>query len=72
MAGEKLFGSEVSPACKYCERVFQILDGDRVLCSKRGIIPATSKCRFFVYDPLRRVPQKPRPLEKFDHEDFAL
>ena len=72
MASERLFGNNVSPACKYCEEVFQAMGEDRLICNKRGIVLINHKCRSFVYDPLRRIPAKPLPMEKFLSSDFEI
>lgn len=72
MSTERLFGNNIRPACKYCGRIFQILDNDRIICNKNGIVSADSKCRHFFYDPLRRVPHRPKPLEKFEKSDFDI
>lgn len=71
MTSERLFGSNIRPACKYCERVLQEI-GDKMLCSKKGVVLSTNKCRKFIYNPLMRVPPKPRPVQKFEKSDFEL
>jgi hypothetical protein len=72
MNGEKLFGANIPPACKYCERILQLLDGESLLCEKRGVVKPANKCRHFVYDPLKRVPKKPMPLQKMEETEFVL
>ena len=72
MANERLFGTDVKPACKYCEFAFQKFDGDKILCDKKGVVLATYKCRSFVYDPIKRVPPPPRVIEKIEAEAFRI
>lgn len=72
MASEKLFGANIVPACEYCEHVMQSFDGNKKLCDKRGVVEASHKCRRFVYDPLKREPRKPLPVEKIDASEFEL
>lgn len=72
MANERLFGTEVKPACKYCEFATQRFDTDKILCDKKGVVLAANKCRKFVYDPLKRVPPPPRVIEKIDAEAFKI
>ncbi len=72
MSGEKLFGANIVPACKYCVRMLQILDEEKRLCEKRGVVGPGEKCRHFVYDPLKRVPPKPRPVQKLEETEFVL
>ena len=41
---------------------------------KRGIMPVEGSCRRFRYDPLKRVPPRPAPLEtaRLKESDFSL
>lgn len=72
MSSKRLFGNDIRPACKYCGHVLQLLGEDKMLCDKKGVVPAANKCRAFIYDPLKRVPKKPRPLEKIEETEFEL
>jgi hypothetical protein len=72
MNGERLFGAGIPPACKYCEHVLQFLGPEKMLCEKRGVVQPVDKCRHFVYDPLKRVPKKPKPLQKLEETEFVL
>lgn len=72
MASERLFGVNISPACKHCEHTLQSFDNDTMLCEKRGVVSKTHKCRHFIYDPLKRVPQKPKPLEFIEESEFEI
>ena len=72
MAGEKLFGEGIVPCCKHCEFAIQFFDNDKVLCKKRGVVLAEFKCRSFIYDPVKRIPQKPVVIEKLEEEMFKL
>lgn len=68
-----LFQKKIEPHCAYCDRGTQ-LDEDSILCRKHGIVPTSSYCSTFKYDPLKRIP--PRPIApNFLHlkdEDFVL
>lgn len=68
-----LFRKDIDPRCAYCQRGAQISEGE-VACVKRGIVPVEGSCRSFRYDPLKRVPPRPAPLEtaRLREEDFAL
>ncbi len=68
-----LFRKKIDPRCAYCTRAGRIDDG-RMICKKRGIVPAEDKCRRFRYDPLKRVPARPKPhrFGEFRPEDFQL
>ncbi len=68
----KLFGSRVEPACEYCK--FGKLSADRkmVFCEKKGVVSTYYSCRRYVYDPLKREPQRINALGEFSKEDFEL
>lgn len=68
-----LFTKKIEPRCAYCQRGTD-LDGEQVICPKRGVVSAGGHCRAFRYDPLKRVPPKPAVLElgKLRDEDFVL
>lgn len=68
-----LFEKDMEPRCAYCQRGTP-LDGETVMCPKRGVVSAAGSCRRFRYDPLKRVPPKPVSVD-FSHlkeEDFVL
>ncbi len=45
----------------------------RVICAKKGIVPAESHCGAFRYDPLKRVPPvREAGDEELRQEDFQL
>ena len=41
---------------------------------KYGVVQRKEKCRKFRYDPCKRIPSKPKPLDfqKYDEHDFSL
>ena len=68
-----LFEKDIEPRCAYCKRG-AVLDEERVMCMKKGIVSAAGSCRRFQYEPLKRVPPKPVTAD-FSHlkeEDFVL
>lgn len=68
-----LFQKKMDPRCSYCIHS-RPLEGDQVICEKKGVMSAGSSCRSFRYDPLKRVP--PRPVKAdfstLKDEDFQL
>lgn len=68
-----LFRKRIEKSCTYC-RFGTMLEENLALCTKRGVVSAERKCRKFRYDPLKRVPSKPKALDfsKYDKEDFSL
>ena len=68
-----LFEKKIEPRCAYCKRG-AVLDEDRVMSMKKGIVSPAGSCRKFRYEPLKRVPPKPVSAD-FSHlreEDFTL
>ncbi len=68
-----LFRKKVEKVCAHCLHC-TLLDEDTVLCCKKGIREASSKCRKFKYDPCKRVPakQKAPDFAKYEEYDFSL
>ncbi len=68
-----LFRKKIERSCLYCAHGAK-LDEDAVLCTKRGVVSPTIKCRKFKYEPYKRVPPKPKQPDftQFAQEDFTL
>lgn len=68
-----LFRKKIERSCTYCSFGTPI-DGDKILCIKKGVVPEDNACRKFKYDPCKRIPVKAKALDfkKFDNEDFSL
>ncbi|MEI6578939.1 MAG: hypothetical protein WCN92_05680 [Eubacteriales bacterium] len=72
MKNKLLNEKTISPACTYCVHGRLSPDKLSVLCIKKGVMLPTSSCRRFIYDPLKRQPQRLPRLPKFNAEDFEL
>ncbi len=68
-----LFRKKIERSCSYCRRA-AVLDDGTVLCSKKGLRSALSKCWRFRYDPCKRIPAKAKALDfsKYNDQDFSL
>lgn len=68
-----LFRKKIEKSCSYCAFATK-LDDEQVLCVKKGVVTADSKCRKFRYDPCKRIPLKSKApdFEKYTQEDFSL
>ncbi len=68
-----LFRKKIERSCLYCAHG-AVLDENAVLCCKRGLVSSDIKCRKFRYEPLKRVPPKPKQPEfdQYTPEDFSL
>lgn len=67
-----LFRKKIDRYCIYCQFAGKI-DEDSVICRFCGVVPAAHHCRRFRYDPLKRVPSRPKPLAAEDEgKDYSL
>ena len=68
-----LFRKKIERSCAYCVYGAAI-EEDLILCSKKGVVSPDGKCMKFRYDPIKRIPVKPKALDfsKYDPEDFTL
>lgn len=68
-----LFRKKILRSCSYCVYGTKI-DDEQVLCSKKGLVAITGKCRKFAYDPCKRIPPKAKALDfsKYDENDYSL
>ena len=70
---KKLFGKkDIVASCSYCVHGRLAPDKESVLCKKSGLVDIDYSCRKFKYDPLKRQPKRPRPIIKYDEDDFSL
>lgn len=68
-----LFRKKIQPSCSYCIHSARLADG-QILCAKKGVVAPDGKCVKFRYDPIKRIPVKPKALDfsKYNPEDFSL
>ena len=73
MLFNKLFNDKIDPQCAYCNKGKQV-DGETVLCRKKGVVRPEDSCPSFRYDPFKRVPPAPAVLDlsRVQEEDFTL
>jgi len=64
--------NEIPKVCCFCEYASLINDEEYVLCSHKGIVSHEYRCRKYVYDPLKRVPQKRLVITPLSEEDLVL
>ena len=67
-----LRASKYEPACEFCRFGKSAPDGSSVLCSVRGVMRKTSRCKKYEYDPVKRKPNRAPLLPEYDPEEFAL
>lgn len=69
----RLFQDKIEPRCAYCAHGLTLTE-EQVACHKKGVMSASSHCRSFQYDPLRRTPPRPAKAEfsGLKDEDFSL
>lgn len=68
-----LFRKKIEKCCAYCVYGTKVNE-DQILCAKKGLKNPDDKCRRFDYDPIKRIPAKPKALDftKYEEEDFSL
>lgn len=68
-----LFRKKMDRCCAYCQFAGKINE-EQVICRKCGIVPSTHQCRRFRYDPLKRVPPRPKAQDfsNYDQKDYSL
>jgi len=68
-----LFRKKPERYCGCCVFAGKMND-DQMICRKCGVVPATHHCRRFRYDPLKRVPARPKKQDfsKYDQKDYSL
>lgn len=69
---DKLYGKNIDPDCSYCKIGTYSEDRSVIFCKYKGVIEERYSCRRFQYDPIKRVPKLPRPIDKFSPEDFDI
>lgn len=69
----KLFRKKIERSCAYCQHGTALETG-KILCAKKGLRPAEGRCGRFRYDPLKRIPKKPKALDfsQYDQQDYSL
>ena len=68
--GGKYFGKAIAPRCEYCEFGKRASNGEKVLCTKKGLVDAGYHCPKFTYSPLKRIPVKQMNIVGFLEGDY--
>ena len=67
-----VFNKKLMKACEYC-KYGKISDfSDEVFCFKKGITQKNDSCRHFEYDILKRKPQRIKPSDNYNPDNFKL
>ena len=66
----KKYGESVEVSCRTCEHAEPLINEECILCEIRGVVSATSSCRRFIYDALKRVPPKKAKVDGFEYVDL--
>lgn len=70
-----LFNRLIPPSCSYC-RYGSLIGVGEVACLRHGITSEGGSCKGYIYDPLKREPERPKNLRGYKHllkeEDFEL
>lgn len=68
----RLFPKKAYPACQNCRHGRKAMDGEKILCTHKGIVEPDFSCRKYRYDPLKRVPKRRLALPAYTADDFKL
>lgn len=68
-----LFRKKMQRNCLHCLHA-TVVSETEILCVKRGVRSPDLPCRKFKYDPCKRIPPRPKPLDftSYDTDDFSL
>ena len=68
-----LFRKKMARSCSYCAHAGK-LNQEQMICQKKGVVSIYESCRRFRYDPLKRVPARPKAKDfsQFADKDFSL
>lgn len=69
---KSLFLGQIEPRCAFCSCGRLSGDGEKILCTRKGIVDPGFSCRHFRYDPLRRTPRRAPALPTYDSGEFKL
>ncbi|MDD6187212.1 MAG: hypothetical protein PUB11_04030 [Oscillospiraceae bacterium] len=66
------FGTNIPPACEYCEFGEKSSDKAMILCSKKGVVSPYYSCNKYSYMPTKRIPKRRPSLREYSSDDFKL
>lgn len=66
-----VFNKNLTRSCEYCVHGHKLPFSGDVICRKHGLADKNC-CRDYKYDPLKRVPKKPKIADNYKPEDFKL
>ncbi len=67
-----MYGKKIETDCAYCKHGYVLKNGDYTICDKAGVVIRKFKCRKFRYDPLKRIPSRPKRKSEYNIHDFEL
>ncbi len=70
--GKSAFNKKLTKSCFWCMHGRKSEFSDEVFCKKHGVTTKLDACRHYKYDPLKRTPNKVKPLGDFSADDFSI
>lgn len=61
---------EIEKMCRSCEWSETMANDEYVLCERHGVVASTSRCRHFIYDPLKRFPPQKIKAPELEYVDI--
>ncbi len=68
---KKMFDKAIQKKCEYCIYGSYLSEAE-LICKRKGIVGKDDLCRKYKYDPLKRIPQRPKLADDFSAKDFSL
>ena len=66
------FNKKLAKSCAYCVHGTVLEGFNETVCKKRGVTNKRDFCRSYKYDPLKRIPVKPKLADNYTPDDFEL
>ena len=66
-----MFRKNLEPNCSYCKNGTALSDGN-IVCKHFGLISPCNGCKKFVYDSLKRIPNRRPNLPEYEQGDFSI
>ena len=67
-----LFNIKLTKSCAWCIHGKSSEFCEEIFCKKHGVTTKIDACRHYKYDPLKRVPNRIKPSDNYNADDFKL
>ena len=67
-----LFNKKLTKSCAWCIHGKSSEFCEEIFCKKHGVTTKIDACRHYKYDSLKRVPNRIKPSDNYNSDDFKL